>query len=291
MGKIQVLLVDDEQDYVKSLSERMAIDGIDSRIAFSGEEGLEALEKNPPDVLVLDLRMPGMGGMELLERVRRDHPQIQVIILTGHGEEGIEKEARDRGAFEYLEKPVEYAGLKDVINRAWVLTKRVSKAVADDIFMSFFGDLPSQGEKLGGGSEPAYKRLPAAGLKVLLVDDEEDYVRTLSERLALREMGSDVALSGEEALSIVEDAPPDVMVLDLNMPGLGGMAVLRQVKREFPQIQVIILTGHGSPEEEAEAKGLGAFAYLKKPVGIRDLMKSVHSAGRKAGDGAGGGLL
>ena len=84
------------------------------------------------------------------------------------------------------------------------------------------------------------------------------------------------------------------MVLDLNMPGMGGMAVLEQVKREFPQTQVIILTGHGSPKEEAEAMGLGASAYLKKPVGIRDLMKSVHSAGRRAGPeggGSGGGSI
>ena len=145
MGKIQVLLVDDEQEYIESLSERMALDGIDSEIAFSGKEGLEALEKHPPDVMVLDLRMPGMGGMEVLERVRRDHPQVQVIILTGHGGAQSEREARDLGAFDYLEKPVDYAGLKSVINRAWDLTKRASKAVADDLLLSFLGDVPGQG--------------------------------------------------------------------------------------------------------------------------------------------------
>ena len=100
------------------------------------------LLEHPPDVLVLDLRMPGMGGMETLERVRRDHPQIQVIILTGHGGVEFEKEARDRGAFEYLEKPVDYAGLRKVINRAWNLTKRVSKAVADDIRLTFWESCP-----------------------------------------------------------------------------------------------------------------------------------------------------
>jgi len=289
MGKIQVLLVDDEPDYVQSLSERMALDGIDSQVALSGEEGLEALEKHPPDVLLLDLRMPGMGGMELLERVRRDYPQIQVIILTGHGGEETEKEARNRGAFEYLRKPVDYVGLKEVINRAWALTKKVSKAVADDILLTFLGDLPTNSEGLSEQSDPAAAGPPKSGLKVLLVDDEEGFVRTLSQRLELRDMASDVALSGEEALSLIAEEPPDVMVLDLTMPGMGGLAVLEHVKRVVPKVQVIILTGHGSPEEEAEARRLGASDYLNKPVEVRDLMKSVHSAGRRAGLGGSGG--
>ena len=290
MGKIQVLLVDDEQEYVQSLSERMANDGIDCQVANSGEEGLEALEKHPPDVLVLDLRMPGMGGMELLERVRRDFPQVQVIILTGHGGEESEKEARGRGAFEYLQKPVDYVRLKDVVNRAWGLTKRVSKAVTDDILLTFMGDLPTKSEGLSNQSATAAEEPPRSGLKVLLVDDEEDFVRTLSERLELRDMASDVALSGEEALSLIGEEPPDVMVLDLNMPGIGGLAVLEHVKRVVPKVQVIILTGHGSPEEEAEARRLGASDYLNKPVEVRDLMKSVHSAGQRAGLGGGGGF-
>jgi DNA-binding NtrC family response regulator len=283
MSKLHVLLVDDEQEYVEGLSERMANDGIDSEVAFSGEEGLEALEKHPPDVMVLDLRMPGMGGMEVLERARRDHPQTQVIILTGHGGKAAEQEARERGAFEYLEKPVDYAGLKNVIYQAWGLTKRVSKAVTDDIRLTFLGDLPDKGKKPTSRSDPASKKLPREGLKVLLVDDEEDFVRTLSERLELRDLASEVAFSGETALSILGDEPPDVVVLDLNMPGMGGLAVLEQIKREVPQVPVIILTGQGSPEEEAEARHLGASDYLNKPVEIGDLVKAVHSAAQRTG--------
>jgi len=283
MSKIRVLLVDDEREYVEGLSERMTNDGIDSQVAFSGKEGIEALEKHPPDVMVLDLRMPGMGGMEVLERARRDHPQTQVIILTGHGGKAAEQEAREGGALEYLEKPVDYAGLKNVINQAWGITRRVSKAVTDDIRLTFIGDLPDKGIKSTSRSDPPSKKLPREGLKVLLVDDEEDFVRTLSERLELRDLASEVAFSGETALSILGDEPPDVMVLDLNMPGMGGLAVLEQVKREVPQVPVIILTGHGSPEEEAEARHLGASNYLNKPVEIGDLVKAVHSAAQRTG--------
>jgi len=282
MGKIQVLLVDDEQEYVENLSERMALDGIDSKVAFTAEEGLVALENDPPDVLVLDLRMPGMGGMELLDRVRKDHPGTQVIILTGQGGKAAELEAQDRGAFAYLEKPVDYGGLKAVINRAWSLTKRVSHAVADDIRLSFFGDMPKGDQSKEDPVPHTPAKIPKEGLRVLLVDDEEDYVRSLAERMELRDLPSHTAISGKEALSIVGNDPPDVMVLDLNMPGMGGMEVLRRVKTEHPQTEVIILTGHGSPAEREEAIRLGAADYLNKPVEVQTLMMSVRTAGQKA---------
>jgi DNA-binding NtrC family response regulator len=70
------------------------------------------------------------------------------------------------------------------------------------------------------------------------------------------------------------------MVLDLRMPGMGGLEVLERVKKNFPRLEVIILTGHGSEEEEREAERLGAFAYLHKPVDFNDLMEVVAQAGR-----------
>ncbi len=117
--------------------------------------------------------------------------------------------------------------------------------------------------------------------KVLMVDDEEDFVKTLAERMKMRDLDSDVALNGEQALKIVEDQVPDVMVLDLKMPGIDGMEVLRRVRKAYPQVQVVILTGHGSEKDEAEAKRLGAFAYLQKPVEIEKLITTLKSAYKK----------
>ncbi len=117
--------------------------------------------------------------------------------------------------------------------------------------------------------------------KVLMVDDEEDFVKTLAERMQMRDLDSDVAFSGEAALQIVEDQIPDVMVLDLKMPGIDGMEVLRRVRKAYPQVQVVILTGHGSEKDEAEARRLGAFAYLQKPVDIEKLIITLKNAYRK----------
>ncbi len=117
--------------------------------------------------------------------------------------------------------------------------------------------------------------------KVLLVDDEEDFVRSLSERIGMRDVASEIALDGEEALAKIRSEAPDVMVLDLKMPGMHGLEVLEKVKRAFPDLQVVILTGHGSDADEEEARRLGAFAYLKKPVGLDKLMKTVTAAYRR----------
>jgi len=117
--------------------------------------------------------------------------------------------------------------------------------------------------------------------KFLLVDDEKEFVQTLSERLRVREFDSNIAYDGEEALSYLEKNQPDVMILDLKMPGIDGMEVLRKVKKERPHVEVIILTGHGSEKDRELALELGAFAYLEKPVNIDVLTKTMKDAYRK----------
>jgi DNA-binding NtrC family response regulator len=117
--------------------------------------------------------------------------------------------------------------------------------------------------------------------KVMLVDDEEEFVLALSERLQTRRMTPVVAFNGEQALAMVENDEPEVMVLDLKMPGIDGMEVLRRVKRTNPGTEVIILTGHGSDREEALAAELGAFAYLRKPVDIDVLTDTMKAAYHK----------
>jgi DNA-binding response OmpR family regulator len=120
-----------------------------------------------------------------------------------------------------------------------------------------------------------------AKFNVLLVDDEKEFILTLAERMQMRGLDPKVAFSGEQALIVLQDNLPDVMVLDLKMPGIDGLEVLRQVKRRYPQVQVIILTGHGSEKDEAAARRLGAFDHLQKPVDINDLVRVMEQAFRE----------
>lgn len=121
-------------------------------------------------------------------------------------------------------------------------------------------------------------------MKILLVDDEKEFVETLAERMKMRDLPSDVALDGEQALQMLEEETPDVIVLDLKMPGIDGMEVLRRVKKAYPDVQVIMLTGHGSEKDEEEARRLGAFEYLQKPTGVDRIVQTIKRAFKKFDD-------
>jgi DNA-binding response OmpR family regulator len=111
--------------------------------------------------------------------------------------------------------------------------------------------------------------------KLLLVDDELEFVSTLAERLALRGIDVRTAHSGEEALRRIEDDPPEVVVLDVMMPGMSGLEVLRRVKAQNPEIKIVLLTGIGNPRDGAEGIRLGASDYLMKPLQIEELLEKI----------------
>jgi DNA-binding NtrC family response regulator len=115
-------------------------------------------------------------------------------------------------------------------------------------------------------------------IKVLFVDDEEEFVQLLAERARLQEIGTEIALDGSEALAKLGEKLPDVMILDFMLAGIDGLTVLEQVKREYPDVQVIMLTAKGSPEVEKKARAAGAFDYLEKPVDFNKLKKLIEKA-------------
>ncbi len=117
--------------------------------------------------------------------------------------------------------------------------------------------------------------------KVLLVDDEKEFVLTLAERLGMRGIQVKTAFSGEEALSLLETDQPQVMVLDLMMPGMSGSVVLGRVKKLYPNLEVILLTGIGSMAEGVTGIGQGAFDYLIKPLQIEELIEKIGLAIKK----------
>jgi signal transduction histidine kinase len=118
MGE-SVLIVDDEREFADSLAERLLLRGLEVRAAYSGEEGLAALEDNPAEVVVLDLSMPGMGGLETLREIKaRQGEETEVILLTGYSSVPSAVEGMKRGAFDYLIKPTEMEQLLETIQRA-----------------------------------------------------------------------------------------------------------------------------------------------------------------------------
>ncbi|OPX41420.1 MAG: two-component system response regulator [Desulfobacteraceae bacterium 4484_190.3] len=117
--------------------------------------------------------------------------------------------------------------------------------------------------------------------RILIVDDEKDFVEMLS--LRLKEMGEKVesAYSGQEALEVLAEKNIDVIILDIKMPGMDGIEVLKVVKKRFPLVEVILLTGHGTTETAVEGMKLGALDYLMKPADFDDLMTKLETARKR----------
>ncbi|MBW1688841.1 MAG: response regulator [Deltaproteobacteria bacterium] len=117
--------------------------------------------------------------------------------------------------------------------------------------------------------------------RVLLVDDEVGFLETLVKRLAKRNVDAEAVHSGRDALVQVEDRPPDVVVLDVKMPGMDGLATLREIKKRRPLVEVIMLTGHADVDVAIEGMEQGAFDYLMKPCEIDELMYKIQDAREK----------
>lgn len=115
--------------------------------------------------------------------------------------------------------------------------------------------------------------------KVLLVDDEVPFVDTMVKRLSKRNFDLLTAYTGQEALDKLAQHPSlDVVILDVKMPGMDGIATLKEIKNNFPMVEVIMLTGHATVESAIEGMKLGAFDYLMKPAEIDELVDKVKMA-------------
>jgi DNA-binding NtrC family response regulator len=114
--------------------------------------------------------------------------------------------------------------------------------------------------------------------KILLVDDEEEFIDLMSQRLETRGLKVVTVQCGEEAVGIVADQSFDVAVVDLAMPGIDGIETLKQIKRERPDIEVIMLTGQATVQSGIEAMKHGAIDFLEKPVDLNVLMEKIWQA-------------
>ncbi|MBW2653874.1 MAG: response regulator [Deltaproteobacteria bacterium] len=118
-------------------------------------------------------------------------------------------------------------------------------------------------------------------IKILIVDDEKDFVEMFSLRLKKQGEKVSTAYNGKDALKVLETVPIDVVILDIRMPGMDGIDTLKQIKTLHPIVEVILLTGHGSTETAVEGMKLGAFDYLMKPADFKDINVKLENARKR----------
>lgn len=115
---IRILIADDEVEFASTLVTRLELRNFQARMVNSGEEALAAIEADTPDILLLDLKMPDLDGLEVLARLRVKYPLLKVIILTGHGSFEAGREGMELGAFDYIMKPVDLNRLIEIVKSA-----------------------------------------------------------------------------------------------------------------------------------------------------------------------------
>ena len=133
-----------------------------------------------------------------------------------------------------------------------------------------------------GTHGPADRAEPAQvdRIRLLLVDDEEGYVNVLANRLSKRNIDVTKAYSGSQGIQAVRKADFHVAVLDLKMEDMNGIEVLKIFKKMYPEMEVIMLSGHGSEQSAREGMELGAFDYLTKPCELEELVEKIREAAR-----------
>ena len=247
MGK-KILVVDDNLIVAEALEDILKRKGYEEVTTVnSGEEALQLVKQENHDLVLLDIIMPKMDGIETLKELRKIAPNLEVIMLTGLGSTELEWEARKIGVSDFLHKEL---GLE-------VFLKTVSRVL---------------GER-GKEERPEEKK----ELRILVVDDDPEVLNLLSDFLTKKGYKISLASNGEESLSKVKSEKPHMVLLDIKMPGMDGFEVLRKIKEDEPSLSVIMITGVQDMETARKALQMGACDYITKPFNLDYLETSVLS--------------
>jgi DNA-binding response OmpR family regulator len=247
MATIQI--IDTQTDFAAILEHTLSAYGHEVLTARSGEDGLKSVQSRQPAAVLMDLKLNGITGLDTLARLRAGFPRLPVVIVAQNVSVDEETRARELGVEQVLRK-----GLKlDVIMEAVNHTLRAA------------GRPP---QTISTGSQ-------AAPSTILVVDDEEGIRELVSEFLQRRGYRIKTAANGEEALSLIRQSPPDLVLLDIYMPCMTGVEMLRQVSKSHPAVGVIMLTASQDEPLLKAALDLGAFDVLSKPIDLRQLELAV----------------
>lgn len=245
-----LLVADDDAALRRATAEYLREQGFEVVEASNGLEVLRQVGLLRPSAVVLDLMMPRLEGLDALKWIRAFDPTIRVVAITGVEDPELHRQALALGAAQALQKPVAPAEL---------LTALGSSARAQE---------PS----------PASGVEAAAVSRVLVVDDEAQTRAMLTELITQQGYRVRTAADGAAAVRAVLDAAPDVVLLDIAMPGLGGIEALTAIRAIAPEVKVIMVSGQGDLDLAKRALAYGAFDYITKPVDPAYLTVSLQVA-------------
>src|SRR5437899_1930670 len=260
MTALHVLIVDDDPALLQALPEalRLRMDGVTVDVADSAAAALERIAARDYDVIVTDIKMPGMDGLALMAEIRRRQPDTPTLMITGHGEYDLAVRALRGGAYDFMQKPIDrdsfVASLYRAI-RAHALIRRVKER-------------QSAMERCASELEQIAEKLWREQACVLIVDDDPALLEALPQALRLRMRGLTVetADSAAAALDRIAARDYDVIVTDIKMPGMDGLALLAEIRGRQPDTPTLMITGHGEHDLAVQALRGGAYDFMQKPI-------------------------
>lgn len=253
-----ILVIDNERMICDLLRSVFAAHGHEVFLATGGREGLELFRQRKPRFTLLDLHMPEMDGIEVLQEIRKIDPHAPVIVLTGGGTDALEIRARGLGVTDFLRKGLPLETLVKTMDR---VMQRPDKLTAAPTAAVAVGSAPSDSPETPS---------------ILVVDDEPQIRSLLSQYLTRRGYQVRVAQDGPTALAMAEKDLPRFVILDMYMPGMNGLEVLRELRARKYAGGVLGLTGS---QEENLLQGLldlGAVDVMGKPVDMEKVELAVQ---------------
>ncbi len=255
----RVLIVDDHPNTASMLARALGQfqSPVEVLTARNGKEALDIAGPAGVDVLITDFMMPGMNGLELIERLQAGgggHEPGYIILVTAYDSPGLAATARRLKVNQYLIKPVQPEKLRDIVGRALHKVHQPTQVVTG--------------------------LLTAANFRILVADDEADNVTLLATRLEHEGYLHIQARDGQETLDKLRSEQPDLLLLDVNMPVKSGFEVLAEMRSDpaISHIPVIVITAARTTVRDVrEGLGLGADDYITKPFDWRELTARVRA--------------
>ncbi len=245
---MRVLIVDDEIGICEHLQRELQKEDHEVEYTTSPVDVLRELENakkggNAYDLLLLDIKMPRVDGLTLLKRIKEAEPDLDAIIITGHGDEDKAIESIRLGAMDYLTKPISLEELDTAVFR--VRERRVK------------------------GKKRALEH------SILIVDDEKELCERIRRELEKEGYKIATAYDGVEGLNYFKNKRVDLAIVDIKMPKMNGLEMLEKCKEINDNFISIIITGYGDHEKAIKSLRLGVFNYLQKPLSLEELITSV----------------
>ncbi len=223
-----VLVVDDNTDLLDTFSLILKMKGYNVDTAGDGASAVDKFKRRPFDVILMDIIMPRMNGVEAFRKIREINPGARVILMTAYYEEEQIKTAMDEGAYRAVQKPVNVARLMEMIGEATV-------------------------------SSP-----------ILIVDDNDDFRRTMARAFELKGYRVDAAGSGEEAIQIAKERACEIAFIDVKMPFMDGLETFLKLKEINSTMVTVMMTGYGDEVSDTVDRALASSATtcLRKPFDL-----------------------